>query len=77
MGCILCGLSARCAISPVKTSVNSVLYPLGFGMAKSAEAVTHAARIYVQNLTPDSPLLKLVFTNAFNSLRRDKIVPCC
>ena len=37
-------------------------------MPKVAEAVTH-----VQNFTPDSALLKLDFTNAFNSLHRDKM----
>ena len=59
----------------MKTSVSSVLAPLqlGFGVHKGAEAVSHAARIYVQNLTPDSALLKLDFTNAFNSLHRDRM----
>ena len=66
---------AKCAISRVKTSVSSVLalLQLGFGVPKGAEAAIHAARIYVQNLTPDSALLKVDFTNAFNSLHRDNM----
>ena len=44
---------------------------LGLDVPKGAEAVTHATRIYVQNLTPDSALLKLDFSNPFNSLHRD------
>ena len=42
-------------------------------MPKGAEAVTHAARIYVKNITPDSAILKIDQTKAFNSLRRDKM----
>ena len=49
MRCILHRLTAKCAISRVKTSVSSVLAPLqlGFGVPKNAVAATHAAIIYV------------------------------
>ena len=42
-------------------------------MPKGAEAVTHVATIYVQNLAPNSTILKLDFTNGFNNLHRDKM----
>ena len=38
------------------------------------EAVVHSARLYLRNLKPEQVLLKLDFRNAFNSLRRDKML---
>ena len=38
------------------------------------EAAVHAARLYLLNLNPNHVLLKLDFRNAFNSVRRDKML---
>ena len=43
-------------------------------MKKGAEAAVHAARLYLRNLHPNNALLKLDFRNAFNSIRRDKML---
>ena len=47
---------------------------LGYGVKKGAEAAVHAARLYLRNLHPNNALLKLDFRNAFNSIRRDKML---
>ena len=48
------------------------LYPnqLGAGTPGGCEADIHSARRYLEALTPDDVLVKLDFTNAFNSLYR-------
>ena len=45
-----------------------------YGNPLGAEAATHAARIYLQNLRPGCLMLKLDFKNAFNCLRRDTML---
>ena len=55
--------SAGASLSPLQ---------LGYGTPQGAEAAAHAARIYLDNIQADHPLLKLDFKNAFNSLRRDR-----
>ena len=47
---------------------------LGFGVQHGAEAAVHAARTYLQDLAPGRAILKIDFSNAFNSLRRDVIL---
>ena len=48
---------------------------LGVGTPKGAEAAIHALRSYLENPTTiDKVLLKIDFKNAFNSIRRDKIL---
>ena len=48
---------------------------LGVGTPKGAEAAVHALRSYLENPeTKDKVLLKIDFKNAFNSIRRDKIL---
>ena len=44
---------------------------LGFGVSQEVEAAVHAARIYLQNLKEDQVIMKVHFTNAFNSIRWD------
>ena len=44
---------------------------VGVGVAHGMEAAVHATRTYVQQLPPDSAVVKLDFRNAFNSVRRD------
>ena len=49
---------------------------LGYGVSQGAEAAVHAARFYLRNIGSNKVhvLLKLDFTNAFNSIRRDKML---
>ena len=48
---------------------------LGVGTPKGAEAAVHALRSYLENPeTKDKVLLKIDFKNAFNMIRRDKIL---
>ena len=47
---------------------------LGYGTSCGAEAAAHAARSYLQHAQADRLLLKLDFKNAFNCLRRDKML---
>jgi hypothetical protein len=46
---------------------------LGFGVKQGAEAAAHAARCYLRNLGPGEALLKIDFTNAFNTINRDEV----
>ena len=46
---------------------------LGFGVKGGAEAPIHAARAFI-NSHDEIVLLKINFTNAFNSIRRDKAI---
>ena len=39
-----------------------------------SEAAVHAARLYLDNLQPNEVILKLDFKNAFNTIRRDKML---
>jgi hypothetical protein len=44
---------------------------LGFGVHQGAEAAVHAARIFLANISSGQAMLKIDFSNAFNTLRRD------
>ena len=52
----------------------SVYYQFGFGVPGGAEAAIHAARIYLNHLPLQKALLKIDFKDAFNSIRRDKVL---
>ena len=41
------------------------------GFKGGAETLTHSARLYLQHMDKDRAFVKLDFTNAFNSIRRD------
>ena len=43
-------------------------------MSRGVEAAVHAARTYLCNLQPDQVIMKIDFKNAFNSIRRDKMM---
>ena len=45
-----------------------------YGVKMGAEAAVHAARLYLRDLDPSKAVLKLDFRNAFNSIRRDKML---
>ena len=49
---------------------------LGYGVRNGAEAAVHAARLYLQKADPSSVVVKLDFSNAFNSIRRDRMLEC-
>src|SRR6218665_1160114 len=46
----------------------------GVGVAEGCEAAAHAARRYLDNLEDDNILVKLDFSNAFNTLFREKML---
>ena len=75
VGCTLRRLVSKCAINRFKQSANAFFSPhqLGFAVPNGAEAAVHAARIYLQNLPSENAMLKLDFSNAFNSLSREKM----
>ena len=47
---------------------------LGYGIRGGAEAIVHAGRKFLHNMDPEHVLIKLDFCNAFNSIRRDKML---
>ena len=47
---------------------------LGYGVPLGGEAAAHAACRFLDSMSPGQLLLKLDFRNAFNSLRRDKML---
>ena len=47
---------------------------LGYGTPLGAEAATHSARIYLKDLPNNHVLIRLDFKNAFNSVRRGKVL---
>ena len=64
------------ASGKVMVEMATLLSPrqLGYGVTKGAEAAVHAARFYLRNIGSNKVLLKLDFSNAFNSIRRDKML---
>jgi hypothetical protein len=76
VGCTLRRLVTKCACLYVRDSMADLLPPhqLGFGAPQGAECAVHAARIFLDNLSQHEALLKVDFRNAFNSIRRDKMM---
>ena len=78
VGCTLRRLVAKVAGLAVKQDMIDLLSPfqLGFGLPGGAEAAIHAARIYMTRLTStnNTTVVKLDFQNAFNSIRRVKML---
>eukprot|EP00731_Ephydatia_muelleri_P021279 Em0013g1006a len=67
---------AKVASDKVMFEMASLLSPrqLGYGVSKGAEAAVHAARFYFKNIGSNKVFLKLDFRNAFNSIRRDRML---
>ena len=67
---------AKLASHSVVESVGTYLSPfqLGSGAPFGAEAAAHSARSYLNDLPSSYILLKLDFENAFNTIRRDKVL---
>ena len=76
VGCTLRRLAAKVAGSKMMEEMGELLAPrqLGYGVRGGAEAAVHAARLYLYDLDPTKVVLKLDFKNAFNSIRRDKML---
>ena len=76
VGCTLHRLVAKVAGRGVMKEMGALLFPrqLGYGVKKGAEATVHAARLYLHSVDPSNAILKLDFKNAFNSIRRDKML---
>ena len=72
VGSSLRRLVAKAACRSLKDVVVAKLAPtqLGFGVPLGAEAAAHAARSFLHNCGPGQALVKIDFTNAFNTLRR-------
>jgi hypothetical protein len=76
VGYTLRRLAAKCANNQVIGNRSQELQPqqLGAGVPGGAEAAVHATRRLIQNLPDNHVLVKLDFTNAFNSIRRDVLL---
>jgi len=77
---IAVGLCLRCLASKIANrwaiaELLSTLAPhqLGVRVCGGAEAIVHAARAFVASASPLHALVKLDFSNAFNTVRRDCI----
>ena len=66
-------IAAKCANSYAIASLSSYLQPiqLGVGTPGGCEAAVHATRRFVESMPADHCVVKLDFSNAFNSLNRD------
>ena len=69
-------LVAKVASRRVVSQMQTILSPLQLGYATplGAEAAIHSARQYLVDLPADHGMVKLDFRNAFNSVRRDKVL---
>ena len=76
VGSTLRRLVAKAASAIMKSKMSALLAPtqLGFGIKGGVDAAIHAARYYLHHLTPHHAVVKLDFRNAFNSVRRDKML---
>ncbi len=76
MGCTLRRLAAKVAGTKAAEELGDLLAPrqLGYGVRRGAEAAVHATRLYLSDISSDKAVLKLDFRNAFNSIRRDKVL---
>jgi len=65
-------LASKCANSFGTNNLKSYFHPhqLGVGISGGCEAAIHSARRYLEAMPTDHVLVKLDFTNAFNSLHR-------
>jgi hypothetical protein len=73
VGLTLRRLVAKAASRAVSSACSSIFAPRQLGVCTKGgtEALVHAARRYLEHKAPGRALVKLDFSNAFNSLRRD------
>ena len=77
IGLVLRRLASKCANAFGVARLTTYLSPrqLGVGTAGGCEAAVHSARRYLESMPREHVLVKLDFTNAFNSLhRRDMLL---
>ena len=76
VGCTLRRLASKCAALSIREEMGALLPPLqlGYGTPMGAEAAVHATRTFLHNIQPGHLSLKVDFCNAFNSIRRDKML---
>jgi len=76
VGLTLRRLVCKCASSFGSKRMVSSFHPrqLGVGVAGGCEAAIHSARRFLQNMPSDYVVVKLDFSNAFNSLNRCKML---
>lgn len=69
-------LVAKCANTYALTKLGTSLLPvqLGVGVSGGCQAAVHAVRRFLSSMKDDCILVKLDFANAFNSLKRGKIL---
>jgi hypothetical protein len=69
-------LAAKCANRHAITTLGSSLVPLqlGVGASGGCEAAVHATQRFLSTMPDDQILVKLDFSNAFNSIRRDAVL---
>lgn len=69
-------LAAKCANSYAAAKLAPLFSPrqLGVGIAGGCEAAVHSVRRFLTHAAPDDILVKLDFSNAFNSIRRDAML---
>jgi hypothetical protein len=71
--CTMRRLASKCAC---QKTIPQILAPhqLGYGIAGGVEAAVHTSRVYLNHLPNEKAMLKVDFRNAFNSIRRDKML---
>ena len=76
VGLTLRRLVAKAANRRALESCVGALMPsqVGVGVKGGGEALVHAARLFLGNLSEDKAFVKLDFENAFNSVRRDAVL---
>jgi hypothetical protein len=76
VGFTLRRLVAKTAARRAHSSSSSILLPpqAGVGVKGGCEGLIHATRRYVETMGSDRAFVKLDFSNAFNSLRRDALL---
>lgn len=76
VGYTLRRIAAKCANAFVINRRSDALKPIqiGVGVSGGAEAAVHASRKLIQNLPETHVFVKLDFSNAFNTVRRDLIL---
>ena len=76
VGLTLRRLVAKAACAKAVVKCGPILAPrqMGVGVKGGAEAVAHAARLFLTEMGPTQVLVKLDFSNAFNSVRRDAVL---
>src|SRR5207244_3098153 len=76
VGYTWCRIAAKCANVYAVNKLSEFLQPiqLGFGVKGGCEAPVHASRRLIVDMPPGWVVAKLDFSNAFNTVRRDRML---